>query len=197
MEQDLEMKGIFLYPMKMFTLEPTNVVYTRIDPVSNYDQIYQTDWLGWIGRLGYGSDTAYFSNIYEAKQKEALSAVSFYATGPNTTYEVYIVEDFQDTNDFKNMKLLKRGSFEYKGYYTVDIDQPIEVNGRFAVIVKVKTPGSKLPVAAEYYKDVSWLDQVNINDGEGYMSLTGTVWDSTEKLLNSNVCLKAFTNIIE
>lgn len=172
-----------------------NIAYTRVDNTNNYLNIYQTDYLGWIGKLGYGTDSAYFANAYTPKKnKEELEAVSFYATGDNTKYEVYVVKKFNSTLDFKNMKLVKKGTIDYKGYYTIDFNDPIIVESKFAVIVKITTAGSRLPVAAEYYKKVDWLKNVDINDGEGYMSEDGVTWDSTEKIFDSNVCLKAFTN---
>lgn len=188
-------KGYFYVSYDDKYIGTQNYVFTRIDKAHNYSNNYQTDKLGWVGRLGYGTDTAYFANAYQVKsKKESLEAVSFYATGQNTDYEVYIVENFHDSKDFQNMKLVKRGSLEYKGYYTIDLDSPITVANKFAVIVKITTPGSSLPVAAEYYKDVDWLSDVDISDGEGYMSKNGIAWDSTEKDFSSNVCLKAFTN---
>ncbi len=189
-------KGYFYVSYSDKYIGTENYVFTKIESTTNYAKIYQTDQLGWVGRLGYGSDTAYFANVYTTKsEKENLEAVSFYATDVATDYEVYYVNNFNNTLDFKDMKLLKRGSLDYKGYYTIDFEQPILVSGRFGVIVKIKTPGSSLPVAAEYYKSVTWLDAVDITDGEGYMSQKGHLWDSTEKDYKSNVCLKAFTSI--
>lgn len=172
-----------------------NYVFTRVDNVNNYGSIYQSDQLGWVGRLGYGTDSAYFANVYTVNESvENLRAVAFYATDQETNYEVYVVDKFKSTKDFNRMKLVKKGSIDYKGYYTIDFDAPIPVSDKFAVVVKIKTKGSTLPVAAEYYKNVPWLNNVLISDGEGYMSHKGSVWDSTERDFNSNVCLKAFTS---
>lgn len=49
--------------------------------------------LGW--KLGYDSDQIYGANVFEAKGAETLSAASFYATGANTQYEVYVVHDLK------------------------------------------------------------------------------------------------------
>ncbi len=171
-----------------------NIVFTRVDEVDNYDHIYQTDWLGFIGQIGYGDETAYFSNVYETDQRELLDAVSFYATDDRTNYEVYVVDSFEDTADFKDMKLIDRGYVEFGGYYTIDFEVPITVEGRFAVIVRITTPGSQYPVAAEFWRDdIEWLNTVNIADGEGYMSYDGQDWERTEVVLGANTCLKAFT----
>jgi len=171
-----------------------NVVFTRIDDTSNYDNIYQTDWLGYIGQIGYGEDTAYFSNVYETKGKEILKAVGFYATDQNSTYEVYVVDDFTSIENYKDMTLVKRGSFDYGGYYTIDFEIPVIVEGTYSVVVKITTPNSLYPVAAEFMKDEDWLNNVDITDGQGYMSYDGITWNRTENALEANVCLKAFTS---
>ena len=77
-----------------------NVAYTRVDDVHNYDHIYQSDLCGWVGKLGYDSDQIYGANVFEAKGSETLSAASFYATGANTQYEVYVVHDFENEKSF-------------------------------------------------------------------------------------------------
>jgi len=170
-----------------------NVVFTKIEKVTNYDHIYQTDWLGYIGQIGYGEDTAYFANVYSTKGKELLKAVSFYATDEKSTYEVYIVDSYKSVKDFNNKVLVKRGYLDYGGYYTVDFESPIVVEGTYSVIVKITTPGSLFPVAAEFMKDEPWLKTVNTSDGIGYMSYDAVDWDRTETVLEANVCLKAFT----
>lgn len=174
-----------------------NIVYSGIESNDNYDNIYQSDWLGWIGRIGFGEETAYFSNAYTTEGPEMLEAVSFYATDVDTIYEVYVVPQFNGVEDFSNMTFVAEGFLDYAGYYTVKFDESVPVDGEYAVIVKIKTPGSTYPVAAEYSKEVDWLGEVNINDGRGFMSYDGLSWESTEEVLESNVCLKAFTSNID
>ncbi|MBC7959686.1 MAG: hypothetical protein H7X94_07455 [Vallitaleaceae bacterium] len=195
--EDFGSEGIFYVSYYDKYIGTENYVFTRIESANNYSFNYGTDRLGWVGRLGYGNDTAYFANAYTPNtKKESLRAVGFYATDQDTDYEIYLVNHFKTPLDFRNMKLIKRGSLDYKGYYTIDFDAPFVVTDKFAVVVKITTPGSNLPVAAEYYKDVDWLSEVDVSDGEGYMSQKGFIWDSTELDFNSNVCLKAFTDTI-
>ncbi len=171
-----------------------SIVYSGIESNDNYDNIYQSDWLGWVGRVGFEKDSAWFSNVYTTQGKETLEAVSFYTTDRDSSYEVYIVRNFIDKDDFADMAYITRGSFDYAGYYTVDFEEAIEIEGDYAVVVKIRTPDSLLPVAAEYHLDEPWLDKVDITDGRGYMSFDGKRWESTEEILESNVALKAFTN---
>lgn len=176
----------------------TSVVYTRLDPADNYDRIYQSDKLGWVGVLGYDNEEAYFANVYKAGKNEELQAVSFYATGAKTTYEVYVATEFEGQDDLQNRQLVASGEMEYAGYYTVDLDNAVKLadGKKFAVIVHITTPGSKYPIAIEYDAD-SMTDSFDVSDGEGYISLYGNQWYSAEQERDCNVCLKAFTKKVE
>lgn len=175
-----------------------SVVYTRIGDSDNYDKIYQADLLGWVGLMGFGKEEAYFANVYIAGENEELAAVSFYATGEDTEFEVYFVKDFVNEESLKNREFIVAGSTKHAGYYTVDFPEAKRLtdNGRYAVIVKVKTPGAVHPIAIEYNADER-TENFDISDGEGYISLFGELWHSAEKTQNCNVCLKAFTNYVD
>lgn len=172
----------------------TSVVYTKLESSDNYDKIYQADKLGWVGVLGFDNEEAYFANVYTAGKGEELSAVSFYATGAKSTYEVYVTTDFESEDDLADRKLVASGEMEYAGYYTVNLDEAEKLadDSKFAVIVHITTPDTKYPIAIEYDAD-SLTDSFDIKDGEGYLSLYGNQWYSAEKDRKCNVCLKAFT----
>lgn len=172
----------------------TSVVYTKLESSDNYDKIYQADKLGWVGVLGFDNEEAYFANVYMAGKGEELSAVSFYATGAKSTYEVYVTTDFESEDDLADRKLVASGEMEYAGYYTVNLDEAEKLadGSKFAVIVHITTPDTKYPIAIEYDAD-SLTDSFDIKDGEGYLSLYGNQWYSAEKDRKCNVCLKAFT----
>ena len=172
-----------------------SVIYTAIAPSDNFDHIYQSDMLGWVGRLGFNSDSAYFANCYTAGENEELSAVSFYATGNNTEFTAYVVRNFEDTSSFSNKVMVASGGMRYPGYYTVRLNDPVKLSTgeRFAVVVYVKTEGTDRPIAIEYRADEK-SEGADLEDGEGYMSLFGAEWYSAEQDQNCNICLKAFTN---
>lgn len=175
-----------------------NLVYTGVQSTDNYDNIYQSDVCGWIGQLGYNRETAYFANIYEAVSDEKLEAVGFYATGPNTEYEVYFVNNFEGDSSFADKELVASGSLTYAGYYTVDVkDEVVLIDGqKYAVIVYINTPNSIHPIAIECKSDDSTAT-VDITDGNGYISLHGTYWEHVEETQNCNICLKMYTDNIE
>lgn len=171
-----------------------NILYTKVESPSNYDGIYQSDLCGWSGQLGYGREDAYFANIYTSQGEEELTAAGFYATGPDTSYEIYTVTDAVDSSSFGSRKPAAKGSFQNAGYYTVDFDQPVKLKKgqRFAVIVNIKTPGSVHPVAIEYPAAGRGRSS-DLKDGEGYISLRGTSWERAEDSQKCNLCLKAYT----
>ncbi|SEG32145.1 Cysteine protease, C1A family [Eubacterium ruminantium] len=175
-----------------------SIVYTNLADADNFDNIYQSDLLGWVGQLGFGSDSGYFANCYKAKGMEKLSAVSFYATDDNTSFKVYVVHDFKDEDSFKNKVEIASGEIKYSGYYTVRVnhDIPFQKGEKYAVIVSIKTEGSTKPIAVEYKADKR-TEMADITDGEGYISLHGEMWHRVEEDQNCNVCLKAFTDDVD
>ena len=48
------------------------------------------DLCGWIGQIGFDKNHAFFANVFKAEDNQDLRAVSFYATGPDTTYKIYL-----------------------------------------------------------------------------------------------------------
>lgn len=173
-----------------------NTVYTKVENPDNYDNIYQSDLCGYVGQLGYNSSEAYFANAYTSNTSEKLMAVGFYATGIDTEYSIYVCENFKDVNSLsKRSEPIMTGKLHNSGYYTINLDNPVQVNSgqKFAVIVRIKTPGTERPVAVEYVNDEQ-TKNVRIDDGEGYVSLKGITWDHTEETNNCNVCLKVYTD---
>ena len=160
--------GYFYVSYEDANIGTTNVVYTKLGDANNFDNIYQSDLLGWRGQLGYEKDQAYFANVYRAGE---------------------------DEDSLNDRKLVAEGSFEQAGYYTVRLDEAVKLkdNQKFAVVVHIQTPGAVHPVAIEYDAD-SRTREFDITDGEGYISLYGNKWMSAEKNKDCNLCLKAFTN---
>lgn len=170
------------------------VVYTKIAEPDDYDHIYQSDQLGWLGQMGYGTSSGFFANVYRAEKKEKLKAVSFYATGKDTSFSVFVVPEFRDVQSLNTRIQVGSGKTRYAGYYTVDLDQDIrlEAGRKFAVVVMIDTPGSTKPIAIECEAG-SRTDLLDLTDGEGYTSRYGEVWHRAEDA-DCNICLKAFTD---
>lgn len=187
--------GIFYVSYYDSNIGLHNLIYTGIEEKDNYDNIYQSDICGWVGQLGYEDPEAYFANVYTANGAELMRAVSFYATGKSTEYEVYFVENFESAKSLNKRTLLQSGSFSNAGYYTVVFDEPVLLrkDQKYAVVVRIRTPGAIYPVAVEYRSD--WTTGiVDLEDGESFISLKGQSWEHVEKTKECNVCLKVFTD---
>lgn len=191
---DFGENGIFYVSYYDTNIGTHNVVYTRVDDTGNYDNIYQSDLCGWVGKMGYDSEQIYGANVFKAKGNEKLSAASFYATGANTEYELYVVHDFKNEKSFANREKLASGVVKKAGYYTIDFDeQQLKAGEKYAIVLYVKTPGSKHPLAIEYDTGESILQGVDLDDGEGYISLNGKKFVNVKEKRECNLCIKAFT----
>ena len=172
-----------------------NVVYTRVDDTDNYDHIYQSDLCGWVGKMGYDSEQIYGANVFQTKSAQKLAAASFYATGANTEYEVYVVHNFVNEKSFDESEKLAEGVLKKAGYYTIDFDKEVELAAgeKYAIMIRVKTPGSKHPLAIEYDSGEKILQGVDLDDGEGYISPNGKKFVNVKEKRDCNLCIKAFT----
>lgn len=193
--EDFGNDGYFYVSYEDSNLGTNNIVYTRLDETDNYRTIYQSDMLGWVGTLGYKEPSAWFANVYTAGQDEILRAVSFYATGEHTTYDLYAVPEYYGPEALEQPMYLGSGYCEDSGYYTVDIPEMIRLRAgsRFAVMVRITTEGSERPIAIEFAAS-DLTSGADLSDGEGYISYDGSQWISAETEYGCNLCLKAFTN---
>lgn len=177
-----------------------NVVYTKVENVDNYDSIYQSDLCGWVGQMGYDRESIYGANVFRAKGAEQIEAAGFYATGKDTSYDVYIVKNFTDTTslDPENRIKVAQGQVSNAGYYTIRFNRPVAVEAgeRFAVMIYITTPNAVYPMAIEYAADELTAD-VDISDGEGYISIRGSKWNRVEEQAQSNLCIKAYSSVRE
>lgn len=188
--------GVFYVSYYDSNIGTHNVAYTRVDDKDNYDFIYQSDLCGWVGKLGYEKESIYGANVFTANSEEEVVAAAFYATAPDTEYKIYVVDEFENTNSFRNKKLVAEGILEDAGYYTIDFERGIAVGegSRYAVVVYINTPGATHPMAIEYDTGEKALADVDLEDGEGYISYAGNVFTNVKEKQDCNLCIKAFTN---
>lgn len=171
-----------------------NVSYTRIDSAENYDHIYQSDLCGWVGQLGYNKESVFGANVFTAESDEILEAISFYAIGKDTEYELFVVPDFTDMESLNERIPVASGKLSNAGYYTIDFSQEIAINAgeKYAVVLHVITPDAVHPLAIEYAADRATA-YVTTDDGEGYISTNGTDWEDVKDVIDCNLCIKAFS----
>lgn len=186
--------GVFYISYYDTNVGTHNVVYTDIEETDNYDHIYQSDLCGWVGHLGYNKESIYGANVFTAESDENIVAAGFYATGRDSEYDIYIVRNFEDETSFDEKIPVASGKLGNAGYYTIDFDQKIEVQAgeRYAVVLHIKTPGAIHPLAIEYRADDA-TKNVILDDGEGYISVSGAEWENVMNVEACNICIKAFS----
>ena len=188
--------GIFYVSYYDRNIGKNTAAYTRIEDAGYFDKVYQSDLCGWTGQVGYNTEEAWFANVYTAEQAEQLEAAGFYATGPESTYEIYGVKEFADSSSLNKRSLLGEGYLEYGGYYTVEFSKEISLREgeRFALVVHISTKDAIYPIAVEYEQKEDPRYTVTLEDGESYISDKGKVWTRAEEECQSNVCLKAYVS---
>lgn len=175
-----------------------NVLYSGIEPPDNYGTIYQADLCGWTGQLGYGNRTAWFANVYEAAGEEVLCAAGLYAVEAGVSCRIYAVANVPETGGvsqaFSERRLVFEGTFAEAGFYTVPFEEAVQVSAgeRFAVLAEVTAQETKQPVAIEYAAG-SRTENIDITDGEGYISPDGRLWERAEEKEGCNLCLKVYS----
>lgn len=185
--------GVFYISYHDTNIGVHNVVYTGVESTGNYDSIYQSDLCGWVGQIGYNRDSVYGANVFTASRSEKLQAAGFYATGKDTSYRVYAVRNFADRASLDKKELVAEGKLDNAGYYTVPFKKTVSVREgeRFAVAIYLNTPDSVHPLAIEYRADAA-TSNVDLSDGEGYISSDGRNWENVEETQDCNLCIKAY-----
>ena len=91
---------------------------------------------------------------------------------------------------------MAEGSLKNAGYYTVDFDEPVDLESgeRYAIVLYINTPGSTHPMAIEYNSGEAYMSTVNLDDGEGYISYDGVAYINVKEKQDCNLCIKAFSN---
>jgi C1A family cysteine protease len=168
---------------------------------TNFDRIYQYDPLGWTQSAGYGSNTGWFANIFNAighSGGEQLRAVSFYAGQANSRYRIEIRKGVA-ANSPRSGTLARaiEGTLAAAGYHTVRLPAgiPVGAGERFSVVVRLTTPGYNFPIPIERPLAGN-STKARASAGQSFASSNGTAWgDVTATWANTNVCLKAFSTI--
>ena len=188
-------EGVFYVSYYDVNIGLHSVIYTGIEEPDNYSRIYQSDLCGWVGQLGYDKESLYGANVYTAQSEETLRAAGFYATGKETSYELYVVKNFENTDSLEKRIKAAEGSLANAGYYTIEFDKEckVEEGEKFAILLYITTPGSVHPMAVEYAAD-DLTEHVDLADGEGYISSNGKKWESAEKDQKCNLCLKVYSD---
>jgi C1A family cysteine protease len=170
--------------------------YVAAEPADNHDAVYQWDTLGLVDSYSLGGQTAWFANHFVAGGAERLTAVSFWALAPGTSYELWYGPGLARPVS-GSMTRLATGSLTCAGYHTVNLTAPpsLPAGRQFVVAVKVTTPGTSYAIPIE----MRWSGYSDLSTGEpgqSFISADGSSWtDFDTRGLEGNVCLKAFTRV--
>ena len=130
-----------------------NAIFTA-ESDQNYDTIYQYDPLGWVGSFGGTSNTGWGANIFTSNLSENLSAVSFYASGINMTYEIYIYKNPNNGPiNTTGYSFMEKGIISGPpGYYTkvISPEVALKAHDRFSVVMNFTTLNTLYPLPVEY-----------------------------------------------
>jgi C1A family cysteine protease len=172
------------------------VSFSDAESTSTYLSNYYYDPLGRV--TGYGNSATYWgANIFTAKADEYLGAVGFYTSQKNSSYEIYIYDDFNGSS-FSILLGSVSGSLTYPGYHTIKLRNPVKLtqNDKFGIVVKFIVPsGYTRPVPIELPVS-GYSSSASANPGESYVSANGvTFTDITTKpgYEETNVCIKGLT----
>ena len=170
--------------------------FTDAEPSDNYDGIYQYDPLGLISSIGYSSTTAWGASLFTSTDGLPVAAVGFYALVPSTSYTIRIYVGCSAGNPSSGTLAHEQtGKTDELGYWTIPLSKSVSVNKgqRFAVVLKLTTPGYNYPLAFEYAY-AGFSSAASANAGETFLSSNGSAWsDFTDVNGTASFCCKAYT----
>jgi len=158
---------------------------------------YQYDPLGLIYNLGYGVDTAWMANVFQAQSSLPVEAVGFYTSSTDNYYEVYIYVDVAPGQPRSGqLKSTKSGFINSPGYFTVELDNPVALTtGQyFSVVLKLRTVGYNYPIPSEGRID-GYTSAAVSNPGMCLVSEDGVNWELITEIYDLDNCLKAFAGL--
>lgn len=175
-----------------------------VEPVSNYDNNYQYD------GIGYG-DTVYIknkkiqgANVFTADKDSAqeLKAVSFYTLTDKQSYNIKIYKNVSGSSPVKGTLVKKctlNGTAQFSGYHTVTLPESctIDPGEKFSVVITYKYNSSSgnqayLPVEGQNISASNVRYNYSSKKGQSYYYLNNKWHDASTNGLN-NICIKAFT----
>lgn len=165
-----------------------------------FDKTYEYDPFGISSVAGFSS-TAYFASVFTAETgSETMEAVTFFATGEETRYEVYLARVSGGDTDAALKAAaggtpvileggVTQGTADLPGYYTIKLDAPWPIGAKgekFVVLIRAETPYESTPIPLQGAS----LD-ATAAAGRCYISGDGSSWVDAYTNNRSSVCVKA------
>ncbi len=165
---------------------------------SVYDNNYQYDGAGGDSYIGM-QNSMEVANVFTAHanqgKKELLKAVSFTIDATNVNYSIQIYKNPTNANiptsGTPMLSTAKTGKTSYEGYYTVDLNQEVELSygDKFAVVIAFSKPGEVVYVGVEANAESTTSSALA---GQSFYK-SGGGWQDWGSEKNSNIRIKAFT----
>ncbi|MFO3715515.1 MG2 domain-containing protein [Anaerococcus cruorum] len=158
------------------------------------EKIWQYDKLGMTSQVGLGEES-YYANVFGPVEEDTyLTNVGLWTSANNAEYEVFVNTNIENNAGLIDKTSIREGKMEFAGYEKVKVEDTFIPKGsKFAVIVRMKTPGYKYPIPIER-PIKGFSSKVTADPGQSFVSKEGEKWtDLTDQIPNANVSLKAFT----
>jgi C1A family cysteine protease len=171
------------------------VSFIDVEPL-DYEHIYYHDYHGWRETK---SDVSEAFNAFVAGSDEMLKSVSFYTAEDSVSYTATVYDRFEG-GTLLDVLSTESGSFEHRGFHTVDLGSPVMLAGGedFYVYVQLSAGGhpydmtSDVPVLlGAHYRVVV---ESSADAGESYYWDGGQWADLTTFESSANFCIKALTD---
>jgi C1A family cysteine protease len=173
----------------------SNYQFRSFDQPTTFATIYQYDPLGKTSTSGYGSETAWFANVFTAAAAETVTAIGLHAASAGSTYDWYLYTGVSaGAPRSGTLAASGSGTMAAPGYHVVSVTPTAVTAGqKFSVVVRLTTPGYTFPVPLEEPL-TGYTSQATAAAGQSYMSDAGSSWtDVTSYYANANVALKALS----
>jgi hypothetical protein len=195
-------KAISICPTmtKKFPISQPFTTYRQ--PATTRKSMNTTPWAGPAPSACRTAAKPRFSNLFMAASvAPMIKAVSFYTPVLNSQYDISIYDKVEANQPVSGQKIVTvSGVIGLPGYHTIPLGAPAPVTPfkRFAVVVKLTTPGYFYPVPLETRLE-GHSSAAKATTGESFVSADGIAWTDVvtefdDKLLgpHPNVALKAF-----
>ncbi|ETR73919.1 MAG: hypothetical protein OMM_00608 [Candidatus Magnetoglobus multicellularis str. Araruama] len=197
-------QGYFYVSYYDESIARTKLGFFQDDIHFSFDVIYQYDHLGWTGSIGSGDNNDWAANVFTANEDIAITAIGFYATSVNMSYQIQIYQTFENMGGYyqPSHPLIDEpviGTCQYSGFYTIKLQNPVlfSKGQSFAVVVQFNTPDNAFPIPIETPID-NYSESSKAQSSESFVSDFGNIFfDLQSYASQANVCIKAYGMNVE